>query len=125
MIEDLYELIGGRSVVTTATELFYNRVLADERLRHFFQDVDMSHLRSHQAMFISMLLGGRVYTGKDIRAAHAQSRYQGLNHIHFNLFLEHFRAALVQAGVRPENADAVMNRLEGKRSAVLDGPAGG
>ena len=78
MIDDLYDLIGGRQTVWAATETFYQRVLADETLSHFFKSVDMAHLREGQSMFISMLLGGRVvYTGKDIAAAHAQSREQG------------------------------------------------
>jgi hemoglobin len=120
MIEDLYELIGGRSVIDTATELFYARVLRDARLRHFFEEVEIEHLRSRQAMFISMLLGGRVYTGKDIHKAHAKSRDRGLNDLHFSLFLEHFRAALEQAGVKAENAEKVMKRLEEKRDKVLN-----
>jgi len=120
MKEDLYELIGGRSTIKAATELFYNKVLEDDDLRHFFEQVDMEHLRSRQVMFVSMLLGGRVYTGKDIRAAHAPFRDSGLNHAHFDLFLKHFRAALEQAGVKPENAEKVMKRLESKRTSVLD-----
>ena len=119
MQEDLYELIGGRETITTATELFYNRVLADENLRQFFHDVDMAHLRSRQVMFVSMLLGGRVYTGKDIREAHGDSRDRGLTDKHFDLFLAHFRAALEEAGVKPENADKVVKRLESKRAVVL------
>jgi len=120
MIEDLFDLIGGRSVIKAATELFYDKVLHDDSLRHFFEGVDMAHLRSRQAMFISMLLGGRVYTGKDIRDAHARSRDQGLNGAHFDLFLRHFRAALEEVGVMPENAEKVVKRLESKRGSVLD-----
>ncbi len=46
-----------------------------------------------------MLLGGRrVYTGKDIRAAHAPAREKGLNDSHFDVFLGHFRAALEETG---------------------------
>ena len=66
MVEDLYELIGGCSTIEAATELFYDKVLQDDSLRQFFDRVDMAHLRSRQAMFISMLLAGRVYTGKNI-----------------------------------------------------------
>jgi len=73
MIEDLFELIGGRSTVTAATERFYERVLQDDNLRQFFEAVDMPQLRSRQAMFISMFLAGTVYTGKNIRDAHASS----------------------------------------------------
>jgi truncated hemoglobin YjbI len=120
MIEDLFELVGGRSIIESATELFYNKVLQDQNLRQFFEGVDMTHLRSRQAMFISMLLGGRVYTGKNIHGAHALARNQGLNSTHFDVFLAHFRAALEEVGVKPENAEEVMKRLESKRATVLD-----
>jgi hemoglobin len=69
MIEDLFELIGGRSTIRAATERFYDKVLQDDNLRHFFEGADMAHLPSRQSMFISMLLGGTVYTGKNIHDA--------------------------------------------------------
>lgn len=95
MVDKLYDLIGGKQTVWAATESFYRRVLADESVSHFFKSTDMAHLIARQSMFISMLLGGRVvYTGKDITAAHAQSREQGLNDTHFDALLKHFRAAL-------------------------------
>ncbi|HEX4922139.1 MAG TPA: group 1 truncated hemoglobin [Candidatus Bathyarchaeia archaeon] len=120
MVEDLYELIGGSSTIEAATKLFYDKVLKDDSLRQFFDRVDMAHLRSRQAMFISMLLAGRVYTGKNIHDAHARSRDHGLNDAHFDLFLKHFRAALEEVGVKPENAEKVMKRLESKRGTVLE-----
>ena len=120
MIEDLYDLIGGRSTIEAATKLFYDKVLQDENLRDFFERVDMAHLRSRQSMFVSMLLAGSVYTGKNIRDAHAQSRDHGLTDAHFDLFLKHFRASLEEVGVKPENAEIVVKRLEGKRGTVLD-----
>src|ERR1700758_1362035 len=120
MVEDLFDLIGGRSIIEAATELFYDKVLQDDSLRQFFRRTDMAHLRSRQVMFISMLLGGRVYTGKDIHDTHALARDHGLNNEHFDLFLEHFRAALEEVGVTPENARKVMKPLESKRKAVLD-----
>ena len=120
MIENLYDLIGGQRTIKAATDRFYERILEDETLRNFFDQTDMAHLRSRQAMFISMLLGGRVYTGKDIHDAHASSRDHGLTEAHFDLFLKHFRAALEEVGVEPENAEKVMKPLESKRKAVLD-----
>ena len=71
-------------------------------------------------MFVSMLLAGRVYTGKNIRDAHAGSRDCGLTDAHFDLFLQHFRAALEEVGVKPENAEIIMKRLESKRGTILD-----
>jgi hemoglobin len=121
MIDDLYDLIGGRQTIWAATESFYRRVLADDRLSHFFESTDMAHLRARQSMFISMLLGGRiVYTGKEITAAHAGAREQGLNDTHFDRFLKHFREALEEVGVKAEKGDKVMKLLESKRNAVLN-----
>lgn len=81
----------------------------------------MAHLRARQSMFISMLLGGEiVYTGKEIGAAHAQARIQGLNDKHFDAFLKHFREALDEVGVQPERAEKVMKLLESKRNTILN-----
>lgn len=122
MIDDLYETIGGRNVIRAAIESFYRRVLADESLRHFFSSTDMTHLRAGQSMFISMLVGGKaVYTGKEIGPAHADARAKGLTAEHFDAFLRHFRAALDEVGVKPENAEKVIQLLEIKRDAVLGG----
>jgi hemoglobin len=120
MIEDLFELIGGRSTIEAATELFYNKVLQDQNLHDFFDGIDMAHLRSRQAMFISMLLAGRVYTGRSLHDAHDSSRNNGLNDAHFDLFLRHFRAALEEVGVKSENAEIIRKRLESQRRTVLD-----
>jgi hemoglobin len=121
MIDDLYDLIGGNRTIWAATESFYRRVLADDRVSQFFKDTDMAHLMAGQSMFITMLLGGQiVYTGKDITAAHAGAREQGLNDAHFDIFLNHFREALEEVGVKNDKAEKVMKLLENKRKAVLD-----
>jgi hemoglobin len=121
VIDELYELIGGRRTVWAATERFYDKVLEDESLRPFFTRTDMAHLRSRQSMFISMLLGGRiVYTGKDIHDAHVRARNHGLNDTHFDAFLKHFREALTEVGVQADKVEKVTKLLESKRSAVLN-----
>lgn len=121
MIDELYDLIGGRRTIWAATDRFYDKVLEDESLRHFFKRTDMAHLRARQSMFISMLLGGRVvYTGKDIHEVHACARNHGLNDTHFDTFLKHFREALEEVGVKPEKAEKVIKLLESRRSAVLN-----
>ena len=121
MIDELYDLIGGRHTIHAATDSFYDKVLADHSLRHFFKRTDMAHLRALQSMFISMLLGGRVvYTGKDIHEAHAWARKHGLNDAHFDSFLMHFRAALEEVGVKAEKADKVIKLLEERRNDILN-----
>ena len=120
MVDTLYELIGGRKAIQAAVESFYRRVLADPSLQPFFDKTDIPHQVALQSMFISMLLGGRVvYTGKDVRTAHAEAREKGLNDSHFNMFLKHFRAALEEAKVPPDKLEKVMTLLEGTRREVL------
>ena len=121
MIDELYDLIGGKQTVWAATESFYRRVFEDDTLRPFFRRTDMAHLRARQSMFISMLLGGRVvYTGNDIHAAHVLAREHGLNDRHFDRFLTHFREALSEVGVEAQKVDKVTKLLESKRNAVLN-----
>src|ERR1039458_3820699 len=52
MIDDLYDLIGGNQTIWAATESFYRRVLADDRVCHFFKNTDMAHLMAGASMFI-------------------------------------------------------------------------
>jgi hemoglobin len=121
MIDQLYDLIGGKQTVWAAIDAFYRRVLADDTLRPFFETADMAPLRARQSMFISMLLGGRiVYAGKDIAVAHARVREQGLNEGHFDSFLKHFREALNEVGVQADKVEEVVKLLESRRSAVLN-----
>jgi hemoglobin len=120
MINDLYNLIGERRTISAATAAFYKRVMADESLRPFFEGADMEQLHSRQSMFLSMLLGGRVvYTGKDIAAAHAKVREQGLNSTHFDKFLAHFREALGEVGVEADKVEQVIKLLEQKRGTIF------
>jgi hemoglobin len=120
MIDQLYDLIGGKKTVWAATDAFYKRVLRDETLRPFFKDTDLARLRERQSMFVAMLLGGQtVYTGKDLSAAHAGARAAGLTDAHFDSFLKHFRGALLEVGVQAEKVDTVMELLESRRGAIL------
>jgi hemoglobin len=121
MIDDLYDLIGGNRTIRAATEIFYDKVLADDSLRHFFKRTDMAHLRALQRMFVSMLIGGPVaYAGKDIHEAHAWARNHGLHDAHFDLFLNYFREALEEVGVNSDEAKKVIKLLEARRDAVLN-----
>jgi hemoglobin len=119
-VDTLYDLIGGRQAIHDAVESFYRKVLDDPTLRGFFDQTDMPHQVALQSMFLSMLLGGRVvYTGKDLRTAHAGARAKGLTDAHFDRFVAHFCAALLEQGVKPDKLEKVMALLEGKRDEVL------
>src|ERR1700693_4633273 len=64
----LYEEIGGEAAVNAAVDVFYRKVLKDERIKHFFDGVDMDKQASKQKAFLTMAFGGpHNYTGLDMR----------------------------------------------------------
>lgn len=117
---NMYEAIGGRSKLSEAVTLFYEKVLADPSLRGFFAQSNMKGVRAKQMMFLTMLLSGDEGFGKpDIHAAHAGSRMEGLSDAHFDAFVGHFRTTLVEIGVEGEAIEEIMRELESTRKKVL------
>ncbi|STY18905.1 myoglobin-like protein [Legionella quateirensis] len=41
MSESLFERLGGQDAVNAAVEVFYRKMLMDERVSYFFDDVDI------------------------------------------------------------------------------------
>lgn len=56
----LYKKFGGQQAVKQVVDDFYNDVLADDTVNHFFvfAHTDMEKPRSHKTAFISYALGG-------------------------------------------------------------------
>ena len=113
----LFEQIGGE----VAVDLFYRRVLADDRINHFFEDVDMERQAAKQKAFLTMVCGGpSAYTGKDMRAGHAHLVKRGLNDTHFNAVAEHLAGTLTELGVAKPLVDQVLAIAESARADVLN-----
>ena len=51
----LFEQIGGPKAMDAAVDLFYRKVLADDRISHFFDDVDMDRQIAKQKSFGPLL----------------------------------------------------------------------
>ena len=100
MSTPIYERLGGEAAVDAAVDIFYRKVLSDDRISSFFDDVDMDRQRAKQKAFLTFAFGGpNAYSGKDMRAAHARMQ---LTELHFNAVMEHLGATLSELGVPPE-----------------------
>lgn len=67
----LYQRIGGKAALHASVDLFYAKVLADERVKHFFDDVNMDVQIRKQKEFLAAALGAPApWIGKDMRKAH-------------------------------------------------------
>jgi hemoglobin len=118
--QSLYEQLGGEPAMGAAVELFYRKVLMDERISHFFEDVDMERQAAKQKAFLTMVCGGpSSYTGRDMRVGHAPLVKRGLNDTHFDAVLEHLGSTLEELGVAQVLVDEVRSIAESARGDVL------
>src|SRR3954451_17682304 len=101
--ESLYQQLGGEPAVDAAVDVFYRKVLSDDRVSSFFDDVDMDRQIAKQKAFLTMVFGGPVaYTGKDMRSGHAQMVARGLNDSHVDAVIELLGQSLREVGA-PEH----------------------
>lgn len=97
----LFEKLGGAAAVDLAVDKFYERVLQDDRIKHFFANVDMVKQRAHQKAFLTYAFGGtNKYDGRYMREAHKELvEQQGLNSEHFDAVAEDLMETLKEMGV--------------------------
>ena len=120
----LYERIGGNAAVSAAVEQFYEKVLADDRIKQFFDGVDMKAQMGKQRAFLTMVFGGPTnYTGLDMRAGHKHLVERGLNDTHFDAVVENLANTLTELGVSQKDIGEVAAIAESVREDVLDRPA--
>lgn len=116
----LYERIGGKDALDAAVDIFYQKVLADERINFWFESVDMAKQRGKQKAFLAYAFGAPVkYTGENMRDAHAPMVEKGLNDDHFNSVAENLVATLTELNVPQALIDEVCALLETTRDDVL------
>lgn len=120
MSNDLYQRLGGEAAVNATVDVFYRRVLSDDRISDFFDDVDMQRQAAKQKAFLTMAFGGPVnYTGADMRKGHAHLVKRGLNDSHFNAVVENLVASLQELNVPADLIAEVGAICETTRNDVL------
>src|ERR1019366_8717800 len=98
----LYQQLGGDAAVDAAVDIFYRKVLSDDRISSFFDGVDMDRQAAKQKAFLTMAFGGpHNYTGADMRRGHAHLVARGLNDSHFDAVVENLGKTLTEMNVRP------------------------
>jgi hemoglobin len=119
-VTNLYEQLGGAAAVDAAVELFYRKVLADRRISHFFDGVDVRRLATHQKAFLTMAFGGPArYRGQALRQGHAPLVARGLTDSHFDAVVELLGQTLAELGVAQELILRAASVAESVRDDVL------
>jgi hemoglobin len=117
----LFETLGGAAAVDAAVDIFYRKMLGDERVSHFFDDTDMDRQIGKQKAFLTMVFGGpNNYTGKSLRDGHRHLVNRGLNDLHFDVVVDHLGATLLELGVPDTEVAKVAAIANSVRDDVLD-----
>ncbi|GAB3035755.1 group I truncated hemoglobin [Natronobiforma cellulositropha] len=113
----LYERLGGEDAIAAVVDEFYDRLLADETVAHFFEETDMQKQRAHQTAFLSAVAGGPgEYTGQDMETAHAHLE---IDHHHFETIASHLGETLAAFDVGEDEREAVLEAVSSYEDEVV------
>lgn len=116
----LYEKLGGEAAVNAAVDIFYRKVLSDDRISHWFESTDMEKQAAKQKAFLTMAFGGpNNYTGEDMRKAHAHLVAKGLNDADFDAVMDDLGQTLKELNVPDELIQQAAAVAESTRNDVL------
>ena len=122
MSESLYDRLGGEAAVNAAVDLFYKKVLADDRISGMFEGIDMASQHEKQKKFLTFAFGGpNNYTDRAMRGAHKKLvEEKGLNDSHFDAVMENLGATLTELGVPGDLIGEAAAIAESTRTDVLN-----
>ena len=106
------------AAVNAAVDIFYQKVLADPMVNHFFRHIDLERQSGKLKGFLAYAFGAPMrYDGKAMRQAHAHMR---LNETHFNAVAGHLVSTLQELEVPQPLIDEVVQIAISVKDEVLN-----
>lgn len=119
-MQNLYERLGGKPAIHAVVAKMYDKILDDELLAPFFENIDVEQLRISQIAFVTYAFGGaQHFTGKGLNTAHRKSVDNGLGDTHFNRVAEYLAASMRELGVTEPLINEALAIVETTREHVL------
>lgn len=118
MEQSLFEKYGGFAKVSRIVLELYNRIVEDDEIGPFFDNVDMSRIVDHQTKFVSSLLGGPAsFSDDQIERMH---NHLAISNEHFDRLKEILFATLADHGVEPADIEIVVEAFDQRRNLVVE-----
>ncbi|MFC0679323.1 group 1 truncated hemoglobin [Lysobacter korlensis] len=96
-LKGVFEDFGGEAGLTALMDEFMVVMLADPRMRPFFENTDQPRVKRQLVeQFCAILGGGCTYTGRDMKSAHAGLK---IDRADFNALVEDLQVAMDRKGV--------------------------
>ena len=118
MERSLYERLGGVDGITAAIRAVEDRSLKDDRISQKFAQTNLDRLTKELVDKLCDITGGPcTYTGRDMRAAHAN---MGLTNGEFDAFMEDLVAVLDDFKVGKAEQDELLSLLRPMREDIVE-----
>jgi hemoglobin len=117
MDRTLYEKYGGFATISRIVLDLYDRLLDDDDVGPFFENVELARIVDHQTKFVSSLLGGPVaFTDDQIQRMHS---HLAIGEMHFSRLKTLLAETLADHGIAPEDVDMVVGEFDRRRKLVV------
>ncbi|WP_341711426.1 group 1 truncated hemoglobin [Erythrobacter sp.] len=116
--QSMFDKYGGFSVVSKIVLDLYERLLDDDDLGPFFDDVEFAKIVDHQTKFVSSVMGGpAAYTDNQIEKLHSHLAIGGG---HFDQLARILAEVLKDHGVADEDAAEIVGAFTARRHLVVN-----
>lgn len=93
----VYKQFGEEAGLVKLMDVFMDKLLADSRMRPFFENADQARVKKHLVEQFCVILGGPcVYSGRDMKSSHAAL---GIDRANFNALVEDLQWAMNKQGI--------------------------
>lgn len=117
MDDTIYKKYGGFSKISRVVLTLYDRILDDDTIGPYFDEVDMNRIVDHQTKFISSLLGGPAsYSDDQIRKMHS---HLSIGPKEFEALLEILRDVLAEHNFEEKDIETIVTAFGGRRDLVV------
>lgn len=116
-LTSLYDRLGGKEAIGAVVDAFMAKVAADKRINRYFWNADAPSLREALLTQICSASGGPcVYSGRDMKAAHAGMNIRSPE---FGALVEDLVGALEQFKVPPREKNELLSMLAPMKGDIV------
>jgi len=120
MVQTLFQRLGGQDVILKMTHYLYVNVLRDEKLKPFFEDINVETQTHKMQVFLSTIFGDKAtYNAEHLRDAHKHLVANGLNDSHIDAMIECVCCTLKEMDIDNNITGEVCQRINRYRDDVL------
>ena len=117
MAETIFQRCGGFATVRKVVSSFYDKVLDEEPLQRYFNDVDMRRLIDHQTKFIASMMGGPASFSNDaLQRVHARL---DISRSDYRLVTDLLRETLEDFGLENADVEVVCREIRAREPLIV------